>query len=195
MSRLVFIDIETTGLISGYHEIIEVAVIGDGFTYHKKVKPLRLELADSRALAINGYTSREWRTAEEPNVIAEQLATILKGCTIVGHNPNFDMEFIEELLEKYGAKTHYDYRFIDTITLAYEHLSPCGLESFSLDSCRRFFGWDTAFSHTALQDAQDCKRLFYTLLRANRIKRWSWLLRPKITAFLTLRKHKKAKSR
>ena len=191
MPKLVFIDVETTGLISGYHEIIEIAIIGDGYEYHKKIKPRRLELADPRAIAINGYTSRDWRSAIEPRLAAIEISTILKNATVVGHNPHFDMDFIESLLEQYEQPCLWKRRLIDTITLAYEHLKPLGVASMSLDSCRRFFGWSTVGSHTALRDARDCRRLFYTLLRAGRIKRWSWLLRPRLTAFLLLLKHKK----
>jgi len=190
MSRLVFIDIETTGLIAGYHEIIEIAIIGDNFEYHKKVKPKRLEIADSKALSINGYTSKEWRYAEEPSLVAYEIANILSGATIVGHNPNFDMEFINELLHHYDETSSFDRRYIDTITLAYEHLSPLGLTSYSLDSCRRFFGWSTFGAHTAIKDAKDCRKLFYTLIRANRLQRWSWLLRPTIAKLLALSKLK-----
>lgn len=191
MEKLVFIDIETTGLISGYHEIIEVAIIGDSFEYHRKIKPVRLELADPKALIINGFTSREWRHAAEPRIVANEISNILKGATIVGHNPNFDMDFISELLEKYDEPQRWKRRYIDTITLAYEHLHHLGLSSMSLDSCRRFFGWGTEKSHTALQDARDCKRLFYTLLRANRLRRWSWIIGPRISSLLLLWKHKK----
>ena len=191
MSGLVFIDIETTGLISGYHEIIEIAIIGDGFEYHKKLKPSRLELADPRALAINGYTSKEWREASEPYNVAIEVAQILKGCTIVAHNPHFDMEFITELCEKYELPCLWKRRYIDTITLAYEHLKPCGIESVSLSSCRAFFGWSQIGAHTALQDARDCRRLFYKLTRASSLKRCFWFLYPKISAFWCLRQHKK----
>jgi len=101
------------------------------------------------------------------------------------------MDFITELLDKYDEPCLFERRYLDTITLAYEHLNPLGIESMSLDSCRRFFGWSNKNSHTALQDAKDCKRLFYTLLRANRIKRWSWIIGPRLTSLIMLWRHKK----
>ena len=190
MSRLVFIDIETTGLISGYHEIIEIAIVGHNLQYHKKVKPKNIAIAEQRALEINGYSDKAWRYAEEPSIVAEEIAEILKGARIVGHNPQFDMDFISELLTTYNQKCFFDRRYIDTITLAYEHLSPLGVDSFSLDACRRFFNWSQIGAHTALKDAKDCQRLFYTLLRANRIKKWMWMLHPKLAGLLMLLKYK-----
>ena len=124
MPRLLFVDIETTGLLSGYHEIIEIAIVGDNFQYHKKVKPKNIQFAQMRALQINGYNAKAWRYAEEPHVVAEEISEILKDSRIVGHNPNFDMDFISEMLNTYEEHCHFDRRYIDTITLAYEHLSP-----------------------------------------------------------------------
>ena len=187
MSDLVFIDIETTGLISGYHEIIEIAIIyEDGTEYYHKIKPNRLELADPRALSINRFTSKAWRNAIEPAQLAYDLSEILKDKIIVGHNPHFDIEFIEDLLHKYDQPCLWKRRYVDTITLAFEHLKPLGLTSCSLDECRRFFKWSTVFSHTALQDAKDCRRLYYKLARASSFKRFSWLLWPKIKSFMKM---------
>lgn len=187
MSNLVFLDIETTGLISGYHEIIEIAIINEqGNHYHARIKPKKIHLADMRALAINGYKEKSWVNAIEPSQAAHEIADMLKGCTIVAHNPHFDMQFIEELLHDYKVSYTWNRRYIDTITLAYEHLKPLGIASCSLDDCRRFFGWSTAFSHTALQDAKDCRRLYYKLARASYIQRLSWLIRPKLTGLLKI---------
>lgn len=187
MSKLVFIDIETTGLISGYHEIIEIAIVDEqGNKYHEKIKPKRIQLADMRALNINGYKYKSWLNAIEPSQAAYEICDMLKDCTIVAHNPHFDMQFIDELLHEHGYQSSWKRRYIDTITLAYEHLKPLGISSCSLDDCRRFFGWSTSLSHTALQDAKDCRRLYYKLARASYIKRSSWLIWPKIRGFLNL---------
>ena len=187
MSKLVFVDIETTGLISGYHEIIEIAIIDESGThYHAKIKPKRLQLADVRALTLNCYSAKSWKNALEPVQAAHEISEMLKGCTIVAHNPHFDMPFIEELLHEHQVDYNWNRRYIDTITLAYEHLTPLGLKSCSLESCRRFFGWSNVFAHTALQDAKDCRRLYYKLARASYIKRLSWAFRPKIRGLLKL---------
>ena len=56
MEKLVFVDVETTGLDETRHEIIEIAVIRGSQTYHRKVQPQHIETASPRALEINGFS-------------------------------------------------------------------------------------------------------------------------------------------
>lgn len=193
MGKVIYLDVETTGLNPEMHEIIEIAIIGDGIQYNKKVKPLHLETADPNALLVNGFTSADWRYAQSPETVALEVAHIIKGCTVVGHNPHFDMSFVDELLHMYGCEVCYDRRLVDTTVLAREHLSVCGLDSFSMDSIRRFFGWPYKDSHTALKDAQDCKRLYHKLLRATSVQRFIWANKKKICALLAGLKNVKNK--
>ena len=55
---LAFIDVETTGLNSQLHEIIEISIlrvcpIHGKTTYTRKIKPVHINHADPRALQIN----------------------------------------------------------------------------------------------------------------------------------------------
>lgn len=183
-NKIVFIDVETTGLNSELHEIIEIAIIGAGVHYNKKIKPLHIETANPVALKINGYNDFEWHNAIHPQQAAEEISDILHAATIIGHNVRFDMDFVDELLHRYDCHTNYDRRLIDTITLAHEHLTPCGLQSISLDSCRAFFGWSMLDNHTALKDAQDAMRLYYKLSRSTRFKRFVWSYKHHIKSFV-----------
>ena len=81
----------------------------------------------------------------------------------VGHNPHFDLSFIKAALARELHKGRIPYHVIDTVTLAHEHLVPQGLESLSLVPIREFLGWSTEKAHTALQDAEDARRLYYEL--------------------------------
>ena len=192
MDQIIFIDIETTGLDPAYHEIIEIAIIGKNIRYHEKIKPLHLERADPSALARNGFTSKEWRSAIHPRAAVQKISDLIQGKTIVGHNPTFDMSFLDELFHQYNILVHYDIRLIDTVTLAHEHLAPCGLEKMSLDSIRQFFGWTKVGSHTAMKDCEDTKKLYELLIRAGSFKRFVWTHRKKVRAllrFLCSKKH------
>jgi len=179
---IIFIDIETTGLDPDYHEIIEIACIridniGQETVYHTKVQPLNIETANPKALEINGYRSKDWRGAPAPAEVAAKLESFLEGCLLVGHNIKFDVAFIYELLNRHAKLIRYDRRLIDTIVLAHEHLSFCGLESLSMDSIRTFMHWSKADSHTALKDCRDVQRLFYRLSRATSLDRAYWTYR------------------
>ena len=172
-----FVDTETTGLDSLYHEMVSIAIIteyGDGRIerWHSKLSPEHIERASPKALKVNGYNAVDWMDApsfyEVFNVIQDKLR---KGI-IVGHNIAFDIAFIREAYKRIGEdpdamKTGIARYKIDTITLAHEHLQPMGMWFLGLDSIRKFLGWSCEDSHTALQDAEDCRRLYWSLLRKN----------------------------
>jgi DNA polymerase III epsilon subunit-like protein len=161
---LAFIDVETTGLTAGYHEIIEICIITPKYAYHKKIRPIHVDRMDSKAIAINGYKPSEWRHAIEPKIAASEIADLLKGHLIVGHNPRFDMEFITELCWRENVALRMDPRAIDTTTIAYIYLVPMGLHSLALDAIRRFVGWQVREYHDAYHDVLDTQRLYKTLL-------------------------------
>jgi len=180
-NMLHFVDTETTGLDCFKHEIIEIAIItelGDGSIerWCTKVKPERLLEASPEALKINGYTDAAWADAPCMAQVIEVIRDKLCKGTLVGHNIPFDVGFIREAYRRCGLdsslkENRIGRHNVDTITLAHEHLHPMGLSSLSLDSIRTFVGWGHDNSHTALQDAEDCRKLYWSLLR----KHWSQL--------------------
>lgn len=180
MEKLIFVDVETSGLDEAVHEIIEICIIRDNHTYYRKVKPLHINTASPEALRINRFSFKEWDNASEPSSVALEIAHYFSGATIVAHNPHFDMRFIEELFHQYQVEISYDRRFIDTTVLAHEHLIPAGIKSLSMDSIRDFFSWEKEGAHSAKKDCEDVKRLYYKLLRASIFNRWFWLVRGRL---------------
>ena len=178
---LAFIDTETTGLDASVHEVIEVAVVkehpdGRVEKWQSLIRPKDLEAAHPRALAMNGYNDapERWDNAPYIEHVAGEIAERLKGCVIVGHNVGFDMDFLQSNFDREGLKFRLPYHKVDTVTLAYEHLVPTGLESLSLDKIRAFLKWDTEGAHTALKDAEDARRLYHFCCRSGKLTRW-WL--------------------
>ena len=170
-----FIDTETTGLHPwDGHEIIEIAIITehpDGWIqkYCERIKPLCIELAQPAALKVNGYNELGWLKALEMKDEIGKIAEILSEGVIVGHNVRFDLSFVEHAMRHYGVDGILSRHVVDTITLAHEHLVPRGLRYLSMNSIRRFMGWSDVGAHTAMKDAQDCRKLYHALCRA------SWL--------------------
>lgn len=168
---LAFMDTETTGLDPIEQEIIEIAIVIEGpdgevaTEWSTKVKPQRLETAHPKALQVNGYADHpeEWDDAPTFDEIAPKVAALLDGCVVVGHNPKFDLAFIQEALNRAGSRAKLPYHAIDTVTLAYVFLAPKGLTSLSFDKIRSFLGWGHDGAHTALQDTLDCRRLYHEL--------------------------------
>lgn len=170
---LIFVDTETTGLEPRVHEIIEVAIIrvnlkeGIRITYETKIKPQHIETAHPRALEVNGYTAEKWVEAPYLGEIAGALVPLLQNGMVVGHNVGFDLDMLNGNLKEIGVDARLSYHKLDTITLAYEHLVPLGLQSLSLDNIREFLGWSKEGAHTAMKDAEDAEKLFFLLERAN----------------------------
>ena len=191
--RLAFIDTETTGLTPSIHDLIEFAVIleEDGVrldTFRCKIKPLRIDLAEPAALRANKYTPEAWRFAMTLEEAVPIIASLLKGCVLVGHNVSFDEAFLVEALKRAQVPGKIPHRKIDTVTLAYEHLTPLGLKSTALDAVREFLGWSKEDSHTALQDAEDSRNLYHLCCRM------SPLSRLRLRASLAWRRWKRSKA-
>ena len=186
------IDVETTGLDKDRHEIISFSAIKYNAVMRKetvmsiKIRPLRIGMIDPNAVKINGYNEREWAGAPTGKEVHRRIKTFLNGCIVVGHNVQFDLKFLSAFFNQLGASPPLIYRSIDTVTLAHEHLVPCGLESLSLDSIREFMGYAASPIHTARQDARDCYRVYRTLSCASSTQRLYWTLRHRIKEW---RKH------
>ena len=170
--RIAIIDTETTGLDPQTSVVLEFAalIIEDGVVvreYETKIKPLVQELhyAHPKALEVNGYTDEAWEDAPSVEEVGPDIISILDGCVLVGHNVAFDEAILRAHFASRGVKGRIPYHKIDTVSLAYEHLTPLGLESPSLDRVRDFLGWPKDRAHTAMQDVRDTKRLFDLLWR------------------------------
>ena len=183
-TKTVFLDTETTGLKPGpdHAEIIEIAMItetteGSVEYWCVKVAPQHIHTAHPKALEINGFTPEAWEDAWCPVTIAPLVAEKLEGAIVVGHNVKFDLRFIQELFRSTDLASDLDHvAEIDTQDLARTYLKPTGLKSVSLVNCRKWLGWSTEGAHTAMQDTEDCRRLYYTLIHSGpmRTRLWKW---------------------
>lgn len=177
MYPLIFIDVETTGLDSETHTILEIAMIrrersGTETVFHTRIKPTeeQLEAASQTALAINGYrrAPERWVDAPTASDAARAIRSFLRCSrhgTWVGHNVIFDVRFLEalrgrELEHATRSDDAWPFRRLDTVQLSMEHLAPMGLTRFGLDSIRRWLGWSGKDAHTALVDVAQTQRLF-----------------------------------
>lgn len=189
LKPVVFLDTETTGLQHNPHaEAIEIAVVNvEGqVLLDTKIKPVHLDKAlahsdegTKRALEINGYTEEGWKDAPTFAELVPQIVEIFKHKAIVGQNPQFDRDFVLRGLEAAGVEKAYrvlSRHVIDTTTLAWEHLVPCGLNRLNLDAICEFLGvaLDRSTRHGALADAQACRNAYLMMLRATEEQRFAW---------------------
>ena len=181
-----FIDCETTGLDSNYHEIIEFYGIkylesNDRLIFiedlHVKIKPVHEDRIDPEAIKVNGYSKYKWDKAIQNNVAASSIASFLQNHILCGHNVQFDVAFLSSLLNDHGFMGVLSRNHIDTKTLAYEHLVPCGLKGLSMDRIRNFMGWEVCRTHSARQDAIDVFKLYRATKKSSYLKRLFWRFR------------------
>ena len=184
---LAFVDTETTGLDTTLHEVIEIAIIleypnGRTEDWSTKIKPDRIEDAEPKALEINGYKDHPegWAGAPPLNVVAPAIMQMLDGCILVGHNISYDLDILKRNLQRTPIPVRrLPHHKIDTVTLAYEHLVPCGLDKVSLKAACEFVGVKLTKqdAHTAMGDIRATRALYHKLNRATRVDRMLWRLR------------------
>lgn len=136
MTRLAFVDCETTGLDPDRNEVWEVALIlRDGHpshdTEHVWQLPVDLARADSAALTIGGYYERAMAFAvgaeEGPTrEFADSIARLTHGAHFVGAVPSFDDAFLKRLLRSKGACPGWHYHLIDVEALAAGYIAGRG---------------------------------------------------------------------
>lgn len=139
---LVVIDTETTGLKPRVNEIIEVSAI----RYEAGFKPVSCFTTLLRphnpispeASAVNNITDDMVRDQPYFSQIADALSEYISGCTIVGHNLNFDLKF----LCYGGAHLPDKVKYIDTLELAKHTLTSRRSTRWDSDSEYSFRDFD-----------------------------------------------------
>lgn len=146
MTKLIFLDLETTGLDPKRHELWEIGLILRDDVQDTEmlfcVEP-SLSIADPMALRISRYYERtsdlvsaipgEWHDLAAnddtwprwscPGTLAASLARWLDGAVIVGNVPSFDVAFLDVFLRKYGQclTTHYQPIDVEAMAIGFLH--------------------------------------------------------------------------
>lgn len=166
--REIVLDTETTGLdFKTGHRLIEVGCIEminripTGREFHQFVYPERDVPAD--AVAIHGITSAQLAGKPIFKNIASDLLAFLGDDTLVIHNAQFDVNFLNFELELVGAKTLSFDRVVDTLALA-RRKHPAGPNT--LDALCKRYGIDNTkrVKHGALVDSLLLAEVYIELL-------------------------------
>lgn len=210
------LDTETTGLDPTIHEVVEFAAVKRTAkgrvkdSLHIQIRALYVEepppwaehlpgfqgrpsweKSIDYALKVNGLTREELTSSDRmnPDEAIRRIAEFLKGTMIIGHNPSFDMKMLGSMVDRAGLKgdIRLPYHLVDTVALAYEHLTPYGLKSLSLSwtgGVCDFLDIPVKDAHTAMGD------VLMTMKVYDRLARMSWLDRVK----LQIKNEKKVKN-
>jgi DNA polymerase-3 subunit epsilon len=166
--REVVLDTETTGLDprSG-HRIVEIGCVelinhtATGKHFHKYLNPERD--VPEQAAAIHGLTEEFLSAKPVFADIAEEFEAFIGDSTLIIHNAEFDLGFINAEREKVGQPSVAPDRAIDTVSLARRKFP--GAQA-NLDAlCRRFkIDISDRSLHGALKDARLLAEVYLELI-------------------------------
>jgi len=180
MSKIAFVDIETTGLNFLRDEVIEIGIaIADSLT-EKITEEHNFFMEATRginpeAARVNGYHVGKWGSkAGNPYKIALEVNRILKNAdNIYAHNAAFDRSFLSAFLSTHGVGVRDQPKyFLDTVTLANLFRDAKYFDRVSLDECLDKLNMSNLRSqkHGALEDARLLKEVYFKLIKKIQIK-------------------------
>lgn len=157
------VDIETTSLDSRDGEILEISALK---VRNKKVveefsKLIRVSEVGAFTTHLTGITDEEMREhGEDINLVLTEFLAFLGDDIIVGHNVNFDINFIyDNLKDKLGLYLTNDY--VDTLRLS--RLLLTNLPHHRLDDLINYFNLETRSEHRALNDCLLTNQVYLNL--------------------------------
>ena len=191
-NSVVFFDTETV-CIPSWHAtdcLLSLSMIKDYSTgkterkdYKFKMKGMKLNHVDPKALEINGYNEQDWKDAVDFKDAAQEIAEFIHGCPLVAHNIDFDLRHLRNAFLENGWRQldswsknmkseHKDKRyslgkpFICTQALSFMHLP---MQSQSLNEARKYLKIPQDRAHSADTDTEDCRALFYAVVEKSSI--------------------------
>lgn len=154
LSDFVSLDIETTGLSPMYDEIIELGAVKyrDGKavdTFSSLVKPENP--IDDFITQMTGITNKMLEDASSLFAVLPTFIDFIGSDVIVGHNVNFDINFIYDACDSLGLPS-FSNDFVDTMRLARRMYK--GLPNHKLDTLIDHFGLERRTLHRGLGDCE-----------------------------------------
>jgi DNA polymerase III epsilon subunit-like protein len=177
-------DVETTGLDSHAHDIIELSLLrlGDSSENNQKtwcLKAVNETAITADALRINGHKLEDitWKTKEgrerylEPSQALIEVENWLADDDkpaekrfLIGQNVGFDRERLEQLWIRCNSKDSFPFgrRMIDTMVLElfFDYCKGEFAEGYSLKNIIKKYGVKNDKAHTAAADVLATKQVF-----------------------------------
>ena len=170
----IFLDTETTGLsFKEGHKIVEIAcietqdLIPTNKIFHKLINPKRN--VPDEAFRIHGFSEKFLSSHETFDQIAEDFLKFIKGKTIIIHNANFDLGFLNGELKAIKKDLINKKLVIDSLEVARNKFPG---SSNSLDALCKKFNIDLSkrTKHNALLDCELLREAYINLLDAKEPK-------------------------
>ncbi len=152
---MVFLDVETTGLNSKYHRIIEIFMfkvdpLGEISQYYTLINPEnKIPLRISQ---ITGLTQKDVENAPHEDQVVTEIHHFIADSVLVAHNLNFDLRFLSAMFKRHDCNPlpsgGIDTLAISRILFPKLCIYPKGGGSHKLKNLMYHFGLDKAFSNS-----------------------------------------------
>ena len=171
--REIILDIETSGLdYKDGHRIVEIGCIEMnkkevGGSYHQYINPLKTLTEEN--INIHGITNDFLEDKPVFEEIAEDFLKFIQESTIIAHNANFDIGFLNHELEKISKPTIAKDRIIDTVSIARKRFPG---QQVNLDALVKKLKINSLINrdhHGALKDAKILTDVYLELQGINQI--------------------------
>ncbi|MCX7928184.1 MAG: 3'-5' exonuclease [Patescibacteria group bacterium] len=171
--KLVFIDLEMSGLDVLTHEVLEIGLVVveqkslQVLTKKSiKVAPTKLKDADPVALEIIKFRDEDWKDSVDIVTALNILNDLADKAMLIGWNIAFDWSFLGLSFEKARIKPKFDYHFLDVISLAYIYFKNRNKPSkLSLRTIARELEIKVDDVHGALTDAYATYEVYKKLVQ------------------------------
>lgn len=132
---MIVVDVETTGIDSDRHSIVSIGAVDFLHPEKRFYEECRIwegALITDEALVINGYTREEVVDKNKQTLedVLKKFFAWIAECdshTMMGHNPAFDLSFIEESAERYHMQLPFPKRSLDLHSVCFSHMVSNGI--------------------------------------------------------------------
>ncbi len=180
------VDIETTGLVPGYHEMIDVGIVMtdlDGNELDRlflRIMPNHPERAQPGAVAVNGFSVALWEKrgfvtssqAVDKIVAFHHRVAKKKNVLFTGYNAWFDISFLDHLFRQQGRtwRELYHYFVLDLPSMAWS----LGIHDLVGQEMANKLGIEpettNPLEHTGITGAESNVNVYRALLKMQRKK-------------------------
>lgn len=166
LSDYTVVDIETNGLVAGTCEILEISAIRyrnerKAGVFSSLIKPTQRIVPFITELT--GITDGMVAGAPDIDTVLDGFVGFVGDDVLVGHNVNFDVDFLYDNLMRYKAYALTNC-FVDTLRLSRKALPE--LPDHKLATIAEHYGVSTVGAHRALRDCEICNACYVRLKHA-----------------------------
>ncbi|MDB4861493.1 DNA polymerase III subunit epsilon [bacterium] len=171
--REIILDIETSGLeYKEGHRIVEIGCIEMnkkevGGNYHQYINPLKTLTEDN--IKIHGITNEFLEDKPVFEEIVDDFLKFIQDSSIIAHNANFDIGFLNFELEKISKPKIAKDRVIDTVSIARKRFPGQQVNLDALVKKLKINSFINRDHHGALKDAKILTDVYLELQGINQI--------------------------